>query len=402
VSDPVLLLTGATGFVGRGLLDRLLALRPDRRVLALVRRPDRLAAQTTDPRVVALPGDLTRDDLGLDPSTRARLARSTTEIVHCAAVTHFGLPIEAARAVNVAGTRHVLALARRCRRLQKLAHVSTVYVAGKASGVIAEAPAPRPAEGFCNTYQQSKHEAEAEVLAAMPEVPAAIYRLSSIIGDARTGRVGQFNHVHSLMRLFPQNVLPVVPVHPRAPIDLIPTDWAIPALAHLIDAGFTPGRIAQVCAGRAASLTAPDLVDLTRRAYERHPLWRRRAPIRVPAFVSLDEFEEYVERHRGTADRLFAELLRVLGHFLPHLGIEQAFANDVAARGLAGSGLALPPIRDCYERVVGYCLDTAWGRTAGARDGSLVEGGRRGAMSPSGGTRVDAMASAPAALPSGR
>ncbi len=360
---PTLLLTGATGFVGGGLLRRLLATRPHRHVILLVRQSAPIGLRD-DPRVSALHGDLTRADLGLDRAGRQRLERSVTEILHCAAATNFGLPIETARAVNTDGTRKVLELARRCEKLGKLGHVSTVYVAGRASGVIAEAPSLHPVDGFCNTYQQSKHEAEALVLEAMADVPAAIYRLSSIIGDSRTGRVEQFNHVHQLMRLFPQNVLPIMPADPAAPVDLIASDWAIPALAHLFDERFVAGSIAQVCAGREASLTVRELIDLTARAYARHPLGRERHPIRVPAFVTLSEFEAYAERHRRTTDRLFTELLRVLGYFLPHLGIHQAFENHAAAESLAGSGLALPPIRDYYERIVDYGLDTAWGRRA--------------------------------------
>src|SRR5262245_4121797 len=127
----MLLLTGATGFVGDCLLRQLLAERADRSVVALIRRPEQRAALPTDPRVVPLPGDLTRADLGLDSSSRERLAQSVTEIVHCGAVTQFGLPLETARAVNRDGTRRVLDLARGCRRLAKLAYVSTVYVCGR-------------------------------------------------------------------------------------------------------------------------------------------------------------------------------------------------------------------------------------------------------------------------------
>ena len=264
--------------------------------------------------------------------------------------------------MNTDGTRKVLEVARRCEKLVKLAYVSTVYVAGRTSGAIGEAPACRPVHGFCNTYQQSKHEAEALVLAAMADVPAAIYRVSSIIGESRTGHVQQWNHVHQLMRLFPQNVLPIIPADPSAPVDLIATDWAIPALAHLFDQHFVAGEIAQICAGRDASLTVRELIDLTRRAYERHPLGRQWQPIRTPDFVTLSEFEAYVERHRHRKDRLFSELLRILGYFLPHLGIHQAFDNRRALAGLVNSGLQLPLIRDYYERIITHGLDTGWGK----------------------------------------
>jgi nucleoside-diphosphate-sugar epimerase len=359
---PVLLLTGATGFVGGGLLRQLLATRPDLRVILLIRHPDQVVSLTADPRVSALIGDLTHADLGLDRSAAQRLERCVTEVVHCAAVTRFGLPLETARAVNTDGTRKVLELARRCRKLAKLAYVSTVYVAGRTSGVIAEVPARRPVDGFCNSHQQSKHEAEALVLAAMADVPAAIYRLSLVAGDSRTGRVLQWNHVHQLMKLFPQNILPVIPADPAAPVDLIATDWALPALAHLFDERFVAGDIAQICAGRDASLTVRDLIDLTKCAYERHPLGRQWQPIRTPDFATLSEFEAYAERHRQTKDRLFSELLRILSYFLPHLGIYQAFDNRVALERLANSGLQLPLIRDYYERIIAYGLDTAWGK----------------------------------------
>ena len=235
--------------MGGGLLKRLLATRHDRRVIVLVRHPDQVAALAAHPGVSALLGDLTRAHLGLERAARQKLERSITEVLHCAAVTQFGLPLETARAVNTEGTRHVLELARRCRALAKLAYVSTVHVAGRTSGAIAEAPARRPVDGFCNAYQQSKHEAETLALDAMADVPAAIYRLSSIVGDSRNGRVEQWNHVHQLMRLFPQNILPIIPADPTAPIDLIAADWAIPALAHLFDARFIAGDIAQICAG---------------------------------------------------------------------------------------------------------------------------------------------------------
>jgi nucleoside-diphosphate-sugar epimerase len=365
---PALFLTGATGFVGGGLLKRLLATRPDRRVILLVRHPDQVAALASHPQVSAVLGDLTRAHLGLDRAARQRLERSVTEVLHCAAVTQFGLPLETARAVNTEGTRQVLELARRCRTLARLAYVSTVYVAGRTSGAIAEAPARRSADGFCNTYQQSKHEAEALVLDAMADVPAAIYRLSSIVGDSRTGRVQQWNHVHQLMRLFPQNILPIIPADPAAPVDLIATDWAIPALAHLFDERFVAGDIAQICAGREASLTVRELIDLTGRAYEHHPLGTHGPPIRVPDLVPLSEFEAYVERHRHTKDRLFGELLRILSYFLPHLGIYQAFDNRMTLKSLHDSGLEIPPIREYYERIVAYGLNTAWGKRQRALD----------------------------------
>jgi nucleoside-diphosphate-sugar epimerase len=361
---PTTLLTGATGLVGGGLIRSLLK-DPDRRIFALARPSGATPALASNSRTTVVPADLTSPQLGLDASCQEMLASEISEIVHCAADTRFGLPLEAARAVNTTGTKSLLSLARRCRRLERFVHVSTVYVAGRASGSFGEGPLAHE-KGFYNTYQQSKYEAEQLVVAAMVDIPAAIARLSSLIGDSRSGQVRQFNYVHQLMKLLPHNVLPIVPGLLSAPIDLIPTDWAIPALAHVIEAGFRAGSVHQICAGAERSVGISEMIEMTVRAYESHPEGRRWLPIRVPRLVNLGEFEAYVERNRQEPDRLMNELLRVLSYFLPHLGVYQAFANRKTLDVLRAAGLPEPPpIRAYYEKVVYYGLETGWGTREG-------------------------------------
>src|SRR5258708_4442205 len=208
------LLTGATGLVGRAWLERLLAQDPAREVVVLARYPERTLSH---PRVTAIAGDLAHPDLGLDS-----LRSSLYEIAHCAADIRFGAPLDDARAVNVEGTRRLLDLARGCPRLVKFAHVSSVYAAGAEPGDYPEAPYAGDRR-FLNAYQQTKHEAEEIVLAS--GVPAAIFRLSSIIGDS-SGRVHQFNYFHQLIKMIPRsNLVPMIPGDPRARVDLIAGDW---------------------------------------------------------------------------------------------------------------------------------------------------------------------------------
>ena len=131
MKPPSVFLTGATGFVGTEVLARLLE-RGDRDVVALVRAPDREAAEARlegvlatlwrDPspyraRVRAVPGDVTRPGLGIDPAERAHLAEEVGAVLHCAASISFDLPLDEARAINVEGTREVIGFARECRSL---------------------------------------------------------------------------------------------------------------------------------------------------------------------------------------------------------------------------------------------------------------------------------------------
>jgi len=357
-----LLLTGASGLVGGELLDRLLAARPDRRIFLLTRGRDRISPHHLRPNVSVVEGDLRSPGLGWNGVETAEVRASLTEIVHCAADTRFDLALEEARASNVAGTAQLLDLARQCPRLQRFIHVSSVYAAGRMAGLISEAPLAAPSV-FSSSYQQTKFEAEQLVVGAMHQLPVAIVRLSSIIGDSATGRVRQFNHVHQLMKLFPRNhLLPMVPAEPDVPIDLIPTDWTAAALAWVVDQGFAPGRVFHLCAGPQDSFTVRDMIDLTRQVFESHPKASRWMPIRVPRLVSLAEWEQFAAHSIRGGHKLLNELIRVLGFFLPHLAIHQCFENRRTQRDLTAAGIAPAPARETYARVLRYCLDTDWGR----------------------------------------
>jgi len=144
----VVLLTGATGFVGKVVLEALVRRREELgapRVLALVRARD---SEHADARfradvaasacfaghapgwekcVEALPGDVTRPALGLSPEAQGRVAAEVTHVIHCAASVEFTLPLAEALAVNTDGALHALQLARSCARLESHVGVSTAY-----------------------------------------------------------------------------------------------------------------------------------------------------------------------------------------------------------------------------------------------------------------------------------
>ena len=311
-----LLLTGATGLVGRELKKRLAG-----PVLAPVR-----------PQY-----DIRLPLLGLD----ARQLRDVTAIIHCAADTRFGLPLDEARATNVAGTKNALDVARRCPRLEKFAHVSTVYVAGRTTGRIAETFAVHTS-GYTNTYQQSKHEAEERVVRAMAEIPASIYRFSTILG------VEQVNYVHQLLKLLPRNIFPVAPGDPDAPVDLIPTDVAVGTLAAMFASHFVPGSVHQICAGADGSMTVREVIDRAVAIVK---------PRRVPELVPLDEYERFIQRRLATRDDpLFREIVRVTNLFLPHLALRQIFDNDSCRAAMPAFD-----VRETYDKVAAYCIDMNWG-----------------------------------------
>ena len=272
-----------------------------------------------------------------------RLSRQWTEanrndiraIIHCAADIRFGLPLGEARLANVGTTERLIDFARRCPRLDRFTHVSTVYAAGLNSGHFGEALFPSP-PAFCNTYEQSKFEAEQVVANEARDLPIAIFRLSSIVSDS-TGHIEQWNYVHQFVRLMPRaRLVPGVPCDPEARIDLIPSDWAAPCIADLFENRFAPARIFNICAGPTHSLTVRELVST---AFEI-------AGLPLPRLIDRAEFDAWAANQRSGTIR---ELLRGMSQFLPHLSVRQSFEPNASLE-------APPAIYGYYPAVVERCL----------------------------------------------
>jgi nucleoside-diphosphate-sugar epimerase len=248
----------------------------------------------------------------------------------------------------------MLALARQCRRLERFAHISTVYVAGKQSGAVPESRLLSTA-GFVNSYQRSKHEAEQAVFQAMGDIPASIFRLSSIISDSN-GTVQQCNYIHRVLRMVPRNPLPILPGDCDARVDLIASDWAASALVHLYESRFTPGRVHHICAGGAASMTVGEIINSTFEVVNARRRSLALKPAVPPRLVCVDEFHSYARKWARNGSSTLKELVQIIGDFLPQLAIRQHFENRETLGTLTSAGLPLPPVRNYYSRVVEFCV----------------------------------------------
>jgi thioester reductase-like protein len=346
----VLLLTGGSGLVGRNLVQHLASRDPSRPIVILTRRPERVQVTAG---ITPIYADLRCENLGIDPATLSDLHARTTEIVHCAADIKFNLPLAAARETNTCGARRLLDFAAQCPGLHKFAHISTLYIAGRAPGLVRETPVEHDC-GYFNVYEQSKHEAEHLVFERMARLPISIYRLSSIIGNAATGEISQRNYFHSLVRLIPRTAeVPMIPGDPAAPVDLIADDWCALALAFLYRHAFQPGRVHHLCAGPQNSLTVEELLDRVIRFFET----RTGRPVRRPRLVSIEEFDRFraeSSERQGTAD-----LLDMVSRFLPHLAVCQPFDPGRTGEMLSENQLAVAPAAEFLDRVLDHTIPQA-------------------------------------------
>ncbi len=299
----------------------LLAADESRHITVLVRNPDHVLEH---PRVRMVTGDLRTQRLGLDRARWDSLANTITEIVHCAADIRFTRTIEDARAVNTVGTRTILSLAREARRLKRFAHLSTAYVMGRDQGELPESQY-RNANGFVNTYEQAKYEAEGEAFATMPDIPIAVFRLSSVSGT-------QTNYFHQALRLIPRNPLPLMPGVADYRIDLISEAWAAATLSRLFERHFRAGAVYHVCAGPTVSIPVGNLVQLAFAAM---------GVERPPAMVPLKDFERFAAHFLSNGEREPVKaILRSVSSFLPHLALDQTFQNAATMALLKNDNVA--------------------------------------------------------------
>jgi len=350
-------LTGATGLVGGDTLARLLRAEPGLRAVALVRdlaRWTEVAARLGPlaDRATPVVGDVQRPGLGLDASTRRRLAGEITGIVHAAADVVFSSPLDAARATNVDGTRHALELADAWPLTRRFAYVSTAFVAGRRTGRVLERD-NGTAYAWVNAYQQSKYEAESLVRASAPGW--LILRPSMIVCDTADGVVSQFNAVHYTLHLWHQGLAPMIPGTARTTADAVPRDFVSAAVAALALRDDVAGETLHLCAG-AGALALDELIAITWDAWSASAAWRGKA-IPRPALVDLETYRRFERTVEETADENLRRVTRSLGSFAPELALPKDFDT---ARADALLGRHAPPVRAFWGAMVRHLVDTDW------------------------------------------
>ena len=360
-----LLLTGSTGFLGMELLARLLE-DTDRRVWAPVRARDdaeaatrlraTLATLVPDPgmyseRVVAFAADLTQPRLGLAARRRDEIAEHVDEIIHSAASVSFTLPIEEARRVNLDGTRRILDLAELCGDrggLTRFAHVSTAYVAGDHTGEFSEEDHDL-GQGFNNSYELSKWEAERMVRERGERLPVQIFRPSIVVGDERSGWTASFNVIYAPLRAYARGALPLIPARRSAPVDIVPVSYVAGSILALADAG--PGRTFQLVAGPESS-TVGELIDRTVSHLDGPPIRT------VSPAVYRRTVQPLLMRRATPAQRRWLERGQV---FFPYFATGVRFRADATRAALGPLGVRPPALGDYFERLLDFAVGCSWG-----------------------------------------
>ena len=352
-----ILITGATGLIGRAILRHFLAIGSMHRAYVLVRDPRSwsvVAASLPEQgrRTTAVVGDIALPGLGLDAPTRAQLGRKVTAVVHLAADTSFSQTLDGARAVNTTGTAHLLALIDALPRVRRFAHVSTAFVAGAATGRILEQEHDGSA-GWVNSYEQSKHEAEQLVRASSREW--VILRPSTIVCDSSAGGITQINAIHRALRLYYHGLASMIPGTESTPVDVVHGEYVARAIATLALHEASSGQTYHLCAG-AGALPLGELLDTTYAIWAAASAWKRRSVVR-PALTDLKTYRLFEETVAEVGDARLRQAVASLSHFVPQMSHPKQFDTTRADEAL---GYPAPPVRAFWTRFVAELLATGW------------------------------------------
>ncbi|MFY7865153.1 SDR family oxidoreductase [Roseateles sp.] len=233
--------TGATGFIGKRLVKKLLARRGST-VHFLLREESRdklpeLLAFWGVSKTRALPvfGDLTAKKLGVAADDIKRLKGQIDHVYHLAAVYDLKADEASQIAANVDGTRSMVEFAQAIDA-GHVHHVSSIAAAGLYEGVFREDMFDE-AEGLDHPYFMTKHESE-KIVRKECKKPWTVYRPAMVVGDSKTGEMDKvdgpyyfFKPIQRLRQILPP-WMPSIGLE-GGRVNIVPVDFVVDALDYI-------------------------------------------------------------------------------------------------------------------------------------------------------------------------
>ena len=230
--------TGATGFIGKRLVKKLLE-RKGAVVHFLMRKES--ADKVTDLRAYwgvgparAIPvfGDLKNKKLGVGSEDIRKLKGTVDFIYHLAAVYDLDADEESQVAVNVDGTRNAVEFAKAIDA-KHFHHVSSIAAAGLYEGVFRE-DMFEEAENYDHPYFMTKHQSEG-IVRKECKVPWSVFRPAMVVGDSTTGEMDKIDGPYYFFKLIQRLRQMLPPWMPTVGleggrINIVPVDFVVQAL----------------------------------------------------------------------------------------------------------------------------------------------------------------------------
>ncbi|GEP32805.1 short chain dehydrogenase [Nocardioides szechwanensis] len=376
--------TGATGFIGRHLVQELADHR-EGDIFVLVRegsmsRMEALLTKWGSGRVTPVVGDLGEQALGVDPAWVKEHGGTIDHFFHLAAIYDMTADDATNETMNVGGTRNAVELADQLKA-GCFHQVSSVAAAGDYHGRFDETMF---AEGqhLPSPYHRTKYESE-RIVREEAGVPWRVYRPAIVVGNSQTGDMDKVDgpyYFFPLMKAMRDRLpswLPMVGID-LGDTNVVPVDYVAKAMDHL---AHLPGHD-----GEAFHLVNPepqpvvDMVNAFCRAAGAPtfatPIDRSvtRGPMSlIPRALHPSTIATGLVR-MGPVQAVLDQTIGRLGipaEVLGHSSFTATFDSRRTEKALAGSGIGVPDLESYARTLWGYWeehLDESTGRDPRIRE----------------------------------
>ncbi len=342
--------TGATGFIGRNLVELLL--EREGTIYVLVRegskgRLEELRSRwgVDSDRLVGIVGDLSEPKLGVSPEDLERLRGKVDHLFHLAAIYDMTANAETQRVANVEGTRHMVGFAEEVEA-GRVHMVSSIAAAGLYKGTWREDMFEEAQDVDNHPYFQTKHESEGVVRNECTR-PWRVYRPGIVVGNSETGEMDKVDGPYYFFKLIrrvrgavPQ-WLPVPSLQGRE-INIVPVDFVVRAMDHIAHTEGLDGKAFHLTDPNPR--TAGEVIDIFARAAH-----APQSSVRLPP-DAVELVEPLVKLGLSATPLSDAVVDRVLADFgiprsvLVYVNYPTHFDSRQTQAVLEGTGISVPPL----------------------------------------------------------
>jgi NAD(P)-dependent dehydrogenase (short-subunit alcohol dehydrogenase family) len=352
--------TGATGFIGRHLVELLL--EREGTVYVLVREGSRGRLEELrnrwgvgEDRVVAVVGDLAQPRLGASDEDIQRCRGTIDHFFHLAAVYDMTADAESQKVANILGTRHAVELAEEldagCFHL-----ASSIAAAGLYKGTWREDMFDEAQDLDVHPYFRTKHESE-RVVREECDVPWRVYRPGIVVGHSETGEMDKvdgpyyfFKLIQRFRNAIPQ-WMPMLGVEGRE-INLVPVDFVAKAIDHIAHQPDLDRRAFHLTDPRPR--TAGEVIDIFARAAHAPA-----SSVRIPtgalesAIPLLRLGLAAVPGASTVTDRVLADF-GIPRSVLTYVNYPTHFDSRRTQAALEGTDISVPPLEAYADKLWDY------------------------------------------------
>ncbi|HCE11104.1 MAG TPA: short chain dehydrogenase [Oxalobacteraceae bacterium] len=352
--------TGATGFIGKRLVKKLLA-RKGNVVYFLLREESRGKVgalldfwDTTKTRAIPVYGDLRATKLGVSKDDTKMLSKNIDHFFHLAAVYDLKADAEEQMAVNVDGTRNTVAFSNAIGA-KCFQHVSSIAAAGLFEGIFREDMFDE-AENLDHPYFTTKHESE-KIVRAECKGAFRIYRPGMVVGDSKTGEMDKIDGPYYFFKLI-QRIRQLLP--PWMPmigieggrINIVPVDYVVDAMDHIAHQPKLDGQCFHLT--DPEPMRVGDVLNTFARAAHA-PTMSLRINAALFGFIprSIKKGMMSLTPVRRVKDAVMKDL-GLPEDMMRFINYPTRFDSRDTARALKGSGIACPRLDDYANRIWDY------------------------------------------------